>query len=179
MPMPPLMQSVARPFFALRFCISWSSVTTTRHASLPRPPKIPDQHNYPAADDIAICKPPKIPLLPEESKPHVVQHHCCSFWPCWGLLPRLFTCYCTLKLIRPKSFRLLSRLETERIRECCNLYEFGIQCDIKVGTVMELSIPRVAPCCPGLSLIIGSVVCPANRTQSAAKSVYRLLPMAH
>ena len=61
--MPPLMQSVARPFFALRFCISWSSVTTTRHASLPRPPKIPDQHNYPAADDIAICKPPKIPLL--------------------------------------------------------------------------------------------------------------------
>ena len=98
MPMPPLMQSVARPFFALRFCISWSSVTTTRHASLPRPPKIPDQHNYPAADDIAICKPPKIPLLPEESKPHVVQHHCCSFWPCWGLLPRLFTCCCTLKI---------------------------------------------------------------------------------
>jgi len=31
------------------------------HASLPRPPKNPDQ--TPAADDIAICKPPKIPLL--------------------------------------------------------------------------------------------------------------------
>src|SRR3974377_2362273 len=29
MPMPPPMHSVARPFFALRFCISWSSVTST------------------------------------------------------------------------------------------------------------------------------------------------------
>jgi uncharacterized membrane protein (DUF4010 family) len=26
------------------------------------------------------------------------RHRCCSFWPCWGLLPRLFTCCCTLKI---------------------------------------------------------------------------------
>src|SRR5262249_49176266 len=35
MPMPPPMQRVARPFFALRFCISWSSVTSTRPPDAP------------------------------------------------------------------------------------------------------------------------------------------------
>src|SRR2546426_1218704 len=35
MPMPPPMQSVARPFLALRFSISWSSVTSTRAPDAP------------------------------------------------------------------------------------------------------------------------------------------------
>ena len=35
MPMPPPMQSVARPFLALRFCISYSSVTSTRAPEAP------------------------------------------------------------------------------------------------------------------------------------------------
>ena len=35
MPIPPPMQSVARPFFAFRFCISWSKVTSTRVPDAP------------------------------------------------------------------------------------------------------------------------------------------------
>src|SRR5438270_7314355 len=35
MPMPPPMQSVARPFLALRFCISYNSVTSTRAPDAP------------------------------------------------------------------------------------------------------------------------------------------------
>jgi hypothetical protein len=39
-----------------------------------------------AASSNNIAKAISMPSASEESKPHVVRHHCCSFLPCWGLL---------------------------------------------------------------------------------------------
>src|SRR6516162_4213243 len=86
-----------------------------------------------------------MPSASEELKRHVVRHRCCSFWPCWGLLPRLFTCYCTLNRSDRKVFAFYRGWRPNESAECCALCEFGIQCDIKVGRVIELRIPRVTP----------------------------------